>query len=357
MIRKIFTRSAVVLFWTALIFGILYWPEEASLLPSNRSINIFVWGDILDPTIVAEFERETGIKVNMNFYASNEELLVKLKATGGQGYDMIIPSDYSVEILAKDGLLKELDKSQLNFLRNLNPKLTDLPFDPGNVYSIPFEWEVYLIGIDKDFFAHRTYDPSWKMVFDVNQIDYYITMMNDPIQTINLVAFYLYGDVEEVSDEQLQAITDLLIQQKKYVNAYADFRADYFLATRNSAAVIASSSYLWKTMKKFPFVGFVMPKEGSFITIENICIPKPSKKENLTYQLINYLYTRQSMKSHYERYRIFPATIDVIPDLTKDAETLQLLTLQGDAFKTLRLTNVVTTQEKTRDAWVQVKTN
>src|SRR3569832_328639 len=114
MIKKIITRSSVILFWIALIFGVLYWPDE-TFLTNNRSINVFVWGDILDPSVVADFEKETGIKVNMNFYASNEEMLVKLKATGGQGYDMIIPSDYSVEILIKDGLVKELDKTKLNF--------------------------------------------------------------------------------------------------------------------------------------------------------------------------------------------------------------------------------------------------
>lgn len=356
MIKKILIRSTVILFWIALIFGVLYWPEE-TFLTNNRSINVFVWGDILDPGVVADFEKETGIKVNMNFYASNEEMLVKLKATGGQGYDMIIPSDYSVEILIKEGLVKELDKSKLNFYSNLNPRLLNHFFDPGNVYSIPFEWEVFLIGIDKSYFADKKYTPSWDMLFDTSRLSYYVTMMNDPIQMIHLVSFYLYGDLTEVNDTQLQEITDLLIRQKKYVNAYADFRGDYFLATKNSSAIIASTSYLWRTMKKFPFVGFVVPKEGTFITIENVCIPKLSKKDDLTYQLINYLYTRSSMKTHYDNFSIFPATTDVIPELSDDPETKEILNMEGDAFKTLRFTTVVTTQDKIRDAWVQVKTN
>jgi spermidine/putrescine transport system substrate-binding protein len=356
MIKKIFIRSTVTVLWIALIFGVLYWPEE-TFFTNNRSINVFAWGDILDASVVAEFEKETGIKVNMNFYASNEEMLVKLRATGGQGYDLIIPSDYSVDVLVKENLLKEIDKSKLNFLPHLNPRLLNLPFDPGNVYSIPFEWEVFLIGIDKDYFATHPHERSWKMLFDIDRISYLITMMNDPIQMIDLVAFYLYGDVTEISDTQLQEITTLLTRQKKHVNAYADFRGDYFLATRNSSAIVASSSYLWRTIKKFPFVGFVMPKEGSFVTIENVCIPKPSKKEHLTYQLINHLYTRSSMKTHYDNYSIFPATLDVLPDLNENAETEQLLSLEGEEFKTLRFTTVVTSQEKIRDAWVQIKTN
>lgn len=355
MIRTIFIRVFVVLFWVVLIFGILYWPEEA-FLTNPRTINVFAWGDILEPSVVADFEKESGIKVNMNYYASNEEMIVKLKATGGEGYDMIVPSDYSVEILAKEGLLKKIDKSQLNFLHHINPKLLNHSYDPGNVYSLPFEWEIYLIGIDKGYFENRPYDPSWDMVFDVKNIPYYITMLNDPIQTIDLVSFYLFGDVETITDDQLQEVTRLLLAQKTQVTAYADFRADYFLATKNSVVAVASSSYLWRTMKKFPFVGYVMPKEGSVITIENISIPNSSQKEHLTYQLMNFLYTRSSMKTHYDTFSIFPATTDVIPDLKLDPATKQLFTMEGDVFKKLRFVTVVSSQDKIRDAWVQVKT-
>lgn len=350
------SRSFVILFWVALIFGVLYWPKEV-FLGSSRSINIFAWGDILEPTVVADFEKTTGIKVNVNFYASNEEMIVKLKATGGEGYDLIIPSDYSVKTLVRDDLLKELDKTQLHFLPQLNPKLLGHHFDPHNLYSIPFEWEVFLLGIDKNYFATHPFIPSWKMIFDPDQISYRITMINDPVQAIYIASFYLYGPVSYISDAELPKVIDLLTTQKKYVNAYADFRGDYFLATKNSAVVLCSSSYLWRTMRKFPFVGYVMPKEGSFISIENICIPKTSQKEHLTYQLINYLYTRASMKTHYDTYGIFPATMDVLQDLEVDEPTFNLISLEGKEFQTLLFTQVVTSQEKLRDAWIQVKTN
>src|SRR5579862_2689324 len=160
--RQYFNRSLVVFFWIALIFGILYWPKNM-FFREKKSINVFAWGDILDDSVVAEFEKTSGIKVNLNFYASNEEMIIKLKATGGEGYDLIVPSDYSVEILRKENLLKKLDKTKLNFLDNLNPHLLNLFFDPGNLYSVPFEWELYVLGIDKDFFQDKPLYPSWKM--------------------------------------------------------------------------------------------------------------------------------------------------------------------------------------------------
>lgn len=354
--KKIFTRSLIVIFWIGLIFGILYWPRSV-FLREKRSLNVFAWGDILDPSVVAEFEKSTGIKVNLNFYASNEEMIVKLKATGGEGYDLIIPSDYSVEILGKEGLLKELNKSKLPFYSNLNPKLLNHSFDPDNKYSIPFEWEIFVLGIDKDYFRNRPLNPSWKMLFDEKLINYKITMSNDPIQTLVLASFYLFGPLDQLSTDQLQKTTDLLIAQKQWVNAYADFRADYFLATKNSALVVSSSSYIWRTMRKFPFVGYIIPKEGTFVTIENFCIPQTSTKEELTYQLINFLYSRHSMKTHFDTYGIFPATLDVLPDLETDEATRSLITMSAPELQTLHFARLLTSQENIRDAWVKVKTD
>jgi spermidine/putrescine transport system substrate-binding protein len=357
MIRRVIARSAIVLFWIALIIGILYWPETHFLTREKKSINVFAWGDILEPSVVAEFEKTSGIKVNLNFYASNEELIIKLKATGGKGYDLIIPSDYSVEILSKEGLLKELDKSRMNFYSHLNPKLMNHFFDPQNTYSVPFEWELYVLGIDKDYYATHKLDPSWKMIFDKNVVNYQVTMTNDPIQTLILASFYLYGATDTMTPEMLKKTTELLIEQKKWVNAYADFRADYFLATKNSVVALASSSYIWRTMQKFSFVGYVIPKEGTYITIENLCIPSSSTKEDLTYQLINFLYTKDSMKRHYDAYGIFPATLNVIEDLDihPDDRALMLMTLPE--LRHVNFVRMLTSQENFRDAWVRVKTD
>ncbi len=354
-LKQCFNRSLVVFFWIALIFSILYWPKNL-FFREKKSINVFAWGDILDDSVVAEFEKTSGIKVNLNFYASNEEMIIKLKATGGEGYDLIIPSDYSVEILRKENLLKKLDKTKLNFINNLNPHLMNLFFDPGNLYSVPFEWELYVLGIDKEYFRDKPLYPSWKMIFDPKVIDYKITMSNDPIQTLTLASFYLNGPIPTITDPQLKDITNLLITQKQYVNAYADFRADYFLATKNSAVAVTSSSYIWRTMRKFPFVGYVIPKEGTFVTIENFCIPETSTKQDLTYQLINFLFTRDSMKTHYDTFGIFPSTIDVMDDLDLTPDARELMTMSSPELRPLHFARLLTSQEKIRDSWVQIKT-
>jgi spermidine/putrescine transport system substrate-binding protein len=355
MMPKFLLRSLIICLWVVFLFGILYFPVWSPVAHEEKSLNIFAWGDILDPAVIAEYEKETGVKVHLNYYSSNEELLVKLKATGGFGYDLIIPSDYAVGILIKEGLLKELDHNRFHFWNNLNPLLLGHFFDPQNRFSIPFEWELFGLGIDADYFKDRPFTPSWKMLFDPKVIDYKITMINDPIEAILFAAFYLYGPIDRLTSEQCADVKDLLIQQHSWVAAYADFRADYFLATKNCPVVVASSSYIWRSMRIFPFIKFKVPVEGTFLTIENLSIPKATSKEDLVYEFINFLYRPSSVAKHYHTYGFFPSTLDSLPHLNMDEDALYFLTISREEFKKFYFFRTLMPEQEIRDIWVQVK--
>ncbi|MGE5196138.1 MAG: ABC transporter substrate-binding protein, partial [Anaerolineae bacterium] len=346
---KLIIRLSLILFWVVLIFGVLYLPKWKVLNLNANAINIFVWGDILEPSVIQAFERETGIKVRLNYYSSNEELIVKLKATRGVGYDLIIPSDYAIPTLVQEDLLKQIDQTQFHHWEKLNPRLLGHPFDPQNRYSIPFEWEVFGFGIDKNQFKRSSFDASWKLVFDPAAIDYKITMINDPIEAILFGAFYLFGDVEHLTSDQLLQVKHLLIEQKKWIEAYTDFRGDYFLATKNCPLVVASSSYIFRAMRKFPFIDFVMPKEGSFITIESLCIPKASKKEKLVYRLINFLFRPESIVAHYEAFGFFPSSLHALDKLELNLDMQNLLLDSKENFNRLHFTHLLATEQQLRD--------
>lgn len=353
--KKLLIRCTIILFWIVLIFTALYWPKWKFLSYESNAINVFAWGDILEPTVIADFEKETGIKVNMNYYSSNEELIVKLRATKGEGYDLVIPSDYAVQILTEDGLLKGIDKQKLNFWSSINPSLLNHPFDPGNHYSIPFEWELFGLGVDRDYFKEHPTPPSWGMIFNPDIVKYKITMNNDPIEAVEFASFYLYGLVDSLTQEQANAVKATLIQQKPWVAAYANFRGDYFLATRSCTVVIASSSYIWRTKRLFDFVDFVVPEEGSFMTIENLCIPKASEKEDLVYNFINYLYRPDSVATHFETFGLFPATVHTLDVSNMDDQANRLIHSTPEEFKKFHFLQNILPQEEVRDIWVEVK--
>ncbi|MCB1110855.1 MAG: extracellular solute-binding protein, partial [Chlamydiia bacterium] len=148
---KIFIRIAIIAIWICLFFTFLtatqlFSPQKEK----EQTLHLFSWPEILSPETIKGFEEETGIKVVRHYYTSNEELLVKLKATEGRGYDLIIPSDYAVKKLVEEDLLLPLDHSKLDFLDHLNPKLTCQPFDEKNTYSLPYIWEFMGFGINQD---------------------------------------------------------------------------------------------------------------------------------------------------------------------------------------------------------------
>jgi spermidine/putrescine transport system substrate-binding protein len=361
--KKVGIRSLIILFWLAFIFCALYWPKWKVMNYEENTINIFAWGDILEPSVVSDFEKETGIKINLSYYSSNEELLVKLKATRGEGYDLVIPSDYAVNALIQEDLLKKLDKSKFSYWEAINPSLLGHYFDPENIYSIPFEWELFGFGIDKDYFQMHPTQPSWGMIFDPQVVHYKITMNNDPIEVVEFASFYLYGMADEaiasghLDPDQVQAIRHLLIQQRPWVAAYASFRGDYFLATKNVALVVASTSYILRAQKLFNFIGFVIPKEGSFITIENFCIPKPSQKEELVFRFINYLCSPKSVAKHFKTYSLFPSTLHGVEQFGVDDHIANLIHSNPEDFKKYHFIRNILPQEETRDIWVDVKTS
>lgn len=354
---KTLCRIGIIFVWVFLIAAVFYFPSwKAQILPQEaKTLNIFAWGDILDMELLEEFEKETGIKVNLSFYASNEELQVKMRATGGEGYDLIMPSDYAVSILVKEDLLQPIDHSQIDFWNTIYPILLNHKFDPGNRYSVPFEWEVFGFGIDSEFFDKRPRPNTWKAIFDPHFIDYQIAMKNDPIEVFQFASHYLFGPLQSVSDTQFTAIRELLLEQRKWIMAYSDFRADYYIATGNTPLAISTTSYIKRIQQTFPNVSFVVPKEGSFVSIENFCIPKASDKQKEIYTLLNYLYRPESLIQHQKTFLYLSASDKILDQIELDDEYRKLYEMTPETFKKYQFFRNLAPQQQVRDLWIEVK--
>lgn len=351
-------RMMMALFWALSFFGFLYTAYITFSVFSWSpvpTINVLAWSDIFDREAIAVFEKETGIKVNMSHYSSNEELLVKLKATRGVGYDLVVPSDYAVELLCAEGLLQPLDKNKLTFLEHLNPLLLDHPFDRGNKYSIPFEWEIFGIGIDTDFFKNRPYEPSWELIFKNPLGAYTIAMSNDSVAATIFAAQYLFGQAVTLNDTQVEQIRALLALQRAWVCAYVDFRADYFLATKNCPVVTASTSYILRSQRLFSHIGFVIPKEGSFITIENCAITVASHHVDRVYAFINFLYRPDIVAHHFAKFALFPATTDVLSELSLDDTWKSIITMSRADFEQFSFLKRILPEQQLNNLWISIK--
>ncbi len=287
-----------VAFWIVFAFGILYFPYLLKFKNEDtRALNVFMWAGVVDPQLFAQFTKETGIPVNVSHYEGNEELLVKLLATKGQGYDLVVPSDYVVDYLRKNNILAKLDKSKLDFYKNLNPKFMGHYYDPHNDYSIPSEWYVLGLGYLKKDFPKGLPQKSWAMIFEPSLMPAKIGLINDSRELIALAMWYKYHAIRCINDEEVQVLKSILVNQKYHAEAYTDFRGDFLLKSGNCSIVTASCASMWKMVKEDEKLGFEMPEDGVFLNIENYVIPAACKHIDKVYKLMNFLF-RPDIQEH-----------------------------------------------------------
>lgn len=331
-VNKLAIQSVIITFWLCVVLLFLQLPTIGSLFSSNKTLYIATWPLLIDAQYIQAFEKETGIKVELTYFERSEELFSKLKATEGKGYDLIFPSDYTVDLLIKEGLLKKLDRSKLDFWHRLDPRLLRNYYDPLNDYSIPFFWGVFGIGFNKKVYGEQP-DPSWQLLFSPESK--HIIMSDNPRESVLIAAQYLFGNVDALKDEQAQqAVKQLLIEQKTRVDVYTDERIDDLLSTENNSLAFGLATDISRAIKHNAHIGFFVPKEGGFYIIDSVAIPKNSSQEDLAYRFINYLYTQQVMNHHIKLYHMCSPLLDTIAPkgYCPDNQTFQKLKFLTDVI-------------------------
>ena len=346
-------RTLIVLVWVFLFFRFLLAPEiNLGKRHSKDTLTIFTWGGLFRNESIKEFETATGINVNINYYSSNEELLVKLKATKGAGYDLIIPSDYAVSHLIHENLIKPIDKEKIQSFASIYPYLLGHNFDKENRYSIPFTFEVVGIGYDSDYFNDPSYCPSWDEFY--REGPFPIASTQDPFELVCFAALYLYGSLETLEEYEREEIKELLSIQRKRLIAYTS-RTDYLVATKNCLFAISNSTYMLRSSLEFPFLKFKIPKEGGFISIENFALPKDSEKEDLAYAFINFFMQPQILAEQCNEFYFFPAEKNTLEYLETTQEYKNMAESVGQGREKLLFTRFLMSEENTRKLWVEIK--
>lgn len=304
----IFKRAFIVLLWLLIIFVPLYWEKEETLSGAQeKEITVFTWSDIIAEEIIESFEKKTGIKVNLNFYPSNEDLITKLKATGGKGYDLIVPSDYAVKILKNADLIQPLDRSRIQTKFSISPKLQNHAFDVEGDYSIPFTWEVFGFVYDNTHFKKAP--TSWENLFEPK--GFKVAMSSDPVEAFTFAK--RYAQFTKQSD-----VHALLKKQYPHVEAYTAMRGDYYVAMKNCQLAVVASDYAIRGNTLFPHLSFLIPDSYSFASIENLCIPKQTKKLDAIYAFITHIMSPENQALNANTYFFFPSNELAKPYLNEE---------------------------------------
>lgn len=301
----IFVRFIIIGIWLACIIIFLYGPQYMQTWRTNKTITILAWPTAIDAEFLNDFEQETGIKVHINYYENNEEMLVKLQTTSNAGYDLIMPSDYAVSLLREKKLIKKIDKTKLSFIQEIEPFFHGMYYDPTDEYTIPFGWGVFGIGINTLSLSTNK-EIGWDIVFDpLYNPRSYVSMPDDAREDSMLAAYYLFGYMNHLDARQVEAVKRLLIEQKKWVASYTDLRADYLLISQAVPIAVTLSTEISKALEDYSFIDFIIPKEGTFAVIDILALPATSNNE-LVYQFLNYLYTPSVLQKYIDKHGFLP---------------------------------------------------
>ena len=248
-------------------------------------LNVFIWSNYLPDNVIAEFERRFDAHLNVELYDSNEALLAKLQA-GGAVYDIIVPSDYMVTVLHEQGFLQDLNRDALTNFSNLDPQFVGLPYDPANQYSIPYMWGTTGIAYRKDKITEGI--DSWSVMWNPRYKDR-IAMLDDVRETFG-AALKLLGKSENTADpDEIRAAAALLLEQKPLVKAYDSGGFDQMLLSGDAWIAQAYSGQIAKAIAENPSIGYVIPKEGCTMFVDNLCIPRNAPHKELAHEFINFV--------------------------------------------------------------------
>jgi spermidine/putrescine transport system substrate-binding protein len=264
----------------------------------NGEVNVLNWGEYIsdgqDGTldVCAEFEKETGIKVNYKTCSDNETLYSMLSG-GGSDYDVIIPSDYMISRLIDEGMLEPLDFDNIPNASDIDSSFLKPAYDPQNAYSVPYMWGT--VGIIYNTSMVKDEITSWSALFDRKYAGQ-VLMINNPRDAIGVALKYLGYSYNTTDESQIKEATNLLIQQKKdgIVQAYVmDEIFDKLEGGEAAMGVYYAGDFL--TMQKNnPDLAFVIPSEGSNYFVDAMCIPKGAVNKKNGEKFINYMCSKDA---------------------------------------------------------------
>jgi len=254
-----------------------------------KELYVFNWSEYIDPQVYEDFETEFGVHITEDTFASNEELLAKLQA-GAAGYDIIVPSDYMVEIMIAEDMLAALDLSNIPNRSKLYPRFQDPPYDPGNTYCIPYQWGTTGIGYNSDEFEEPP--DSWAYLFDPEMVGQYagkMSMLNDPRESTGAALKYLGYSLNTTDPDELEEAKQLLLQQKEWVTTYDNDQYEDLLMSGDTIIALSWSGDVFMAAVEDERLWYIIPQEGGTVWADNLCIPVTSPNKHTAELFINYL--------------------------------------------------------------------
>lgn len=338
------------------------------------SINVYNWGEYISDgseegtlNVNSEFTKLTGIKVNYTNYATNEELYAKLKG-GGASYDIIIPSDYMISRMIKEGMLQKLNYDNIPNFKYITDTFVNPAYDPENEYSVPYTWGTVGIIYDTTLIDIPPEEIDWDILWNDDYADR-ILMFDNPRDAFAIAELRLGYSLNTEDEKELNECAELLKEQKKVVQAYV---MDEIFDKMGAGEALVAPYYAGDAitlMDEYEDLGFVIPKSGTNLFIDAMCIPVGAKQKEAAEMYINFMcepdiayatttYIGYSTPNSaaYEMLdnEIKEDGISYLDDDYLNEHTTIFRNLSDDANRTLQnlWTELKSTQDETSNKWL-----
>lgn len=266
-------------------------------LGNKQQVNIFIWTEYIDQKIITDFEEKYDIKVNLDYYSNNEEILAKLQL-GNTGYDLIFPSDYMVDIMRRENLIRKIDTSTIENFRHIDHEFKKGYFDESGEYHIPYAYGYMGIVYNKE--KVKNPPSSWSILWD-ERYKGRIIVLNDMRELFTVAYNYLGLNIEKRSEADLETALDLLKKQKRLLKKYESSVVQEYLYSGEVWLAHTDIGTALKIMRNDPRFDFIIPKEGTNIFIDNIAIPITAPNYGNALKFIDHLIEPRNTALNIEK--------------------------------------------------------
>ncbi len=333
-----FTNKLTKLFVASISFCAL----SIANAEEEKVLNIYNWNDYIDPTIITDFEKETGIKVVYDLFDSNEVLEAKL-LSGKSGYDIVVPGSDFLAHQIKAGVFQKLNKESIPNLKYLEPKTMAklAALDPDNAYAIPYTQGStgigYNVGKIKQIFGDDYVVDSWDLIFKPENLskmkDCGVAVLNAPTEIIATAMHYLglpnqpmdikaYAPAEELLMKMRENVT--YFHSSQYINDMAN--GDICLSIGWSGDMLQAASRA-EEANNGVHLDYVVPKEGALIFFDMLAIPADADHPDNAHLFINYILQPKVMAkiASYTSYaNVVPESIPFVTEKVRNNKNIFL---------------------------------
>ncbi len=270
---------------------------------TDKVLNVYNWSDYIQPSLIADFEKQTGIHVNYDVYDSNEILETKL-LTGHTNYDIVAPSGAFLERQLKAGIYQKLDKSLLPNLKNVDPDIArgTALYDPGNQYAIDYMWITSGVGYNAtEIKARMPGAPvdSWRMIFDPAVVSKFadcgVSILDAPSEVLATALIYIGRNPNSNSAEDLKAGEQVLRAIRPYVRFVDSSRYIDNLANGDVCLVMGWSGDIKQAHDRAAEAGkginvvYSIPREGAIVNFDVLAIPADAPHVKNAHLFLDFL--------------------------------------------------------------------